>query len=139
MTLSGDKRGEVFMNQDPIRMCLERMGGALSTTNLPDLVDCWELPAMILTDEGAIALTEADSLVSLFARAAQGYQSQGLVATRSELELVEPLSEKLTAVEVGWRGFDAAGPQQANERSNYMLRLGADGQQRIRVALTKTK
>lgn len=139
MTLSGDKRGEVFMNQEPIRTCLERIGEALSTNKLRDLVDCWELPALILSDEGAIALTEADSLVSLFARAAQGYQSQGLVATRPQLERVEPLSEKLTAVEVRWPAFDAAGIQQASERSHYILRLGEDGQQRIRVALTKTK
>ncbi len=127
------------MNQESIRMCLERIGQALSTNNLRDLTDCWEFPALILSDDGAIALTEANTLESLFARAAQGYQSQGLVATRPELERVEPLSEKLTAIEVRWPTFDAAGTEKASERSHYILRLGEDGQQRIRVALTKTK
>ena len=127
------------MNQESISKCLERIGQALSTNNLRDLADCWEFPALILSDEGAIALTEANSLESLFARAAEGYQSQGLVATLPELERVELLSEKLTAIEVRWPTFDAAGTEQASERSHYILRLGEDGQQRIRVALTRTK
>lgn len=127
------------MNQESIGRCLERIGQALSTNNLQDLADCWEFPALILSDEGASALTEANQLLSLFARAASGYQSQGLVATRPELERVEPLSEKLTAVEVRWPSFDAAGTEQASERSHYILRQGEDGEPRIRVALTKTK
>ena len=127
------------MNHESISKCLERIGHALSTNDLRDLADCWEFPALILSDEGAITLTEANSLESLFAGAAEGYQSQGLVATRPELERVEPLSEKLTAVEVRWPTFDAAGTEQASERSHYILRLGEDGQQRIRVALTRTK
>jgi hypothetical protein len=127
------------MDHESIKRCLERIGQALSTNNPRDLADCWEFPALILSDEGVIALTEADSLVSLFARAAEGYQSQGLIATRPELERVEPLSEKLTAVEVRWPTFDAAGAEKASERSHYILRLGEDGEPRIRVALTKTK
>ena len=127
------------MNQESIRSCLERVGQALSTNDLRDLADCWEFPALVLSDEGAIALTEAGPLESFFARAAEGYRSQGLVATRPELERVEPLSEKLTAVDVRWPTFDAAGTEKASERSHYLLRLGEDGQQRIRVALTRTK
>lgn len=40
------------MNQEPIRTCLERIGQALSTNNLRDLADCWEFPALMLSDEG---------------------------------------------------------------------------------------
>jgi hypothetical protein len=39
---------------------------------------------------------------------------------------------------VRWPAFDAAGTERASERSHYILRLGYDGQPRIRVALTRT-
>jgi len=127
------------MNQESITSCLERVGQALSTSNLPGLASCWAFPALVLFDEGAITIADADSLQALFARMAQGYQSQGLVATRPELERVEPLSEKVTAVDVRWPTFDAVGTEKASERSHYLLQLGEDGEPRIRVALTRTR
>lgn len=127
------------MNQESITRCLERVGQAISTSNLPDLTSCWAFPALVLSDEGAITIADADSLQVLFARMAQGYQSQGLVATRPELERIEPLSEKLTAVDVRWPTFDAAGIEKAVERSHYLLQLGEDGEPHIRVALTRTR
>jgi hypothetical protein len=127
------------MSQESLTRCLERVGQAISTSNWPDLANCWAFPALVLSDEGAITIADADSLQALFARMAQGYQSQGLVATRPELERIEPLSEKLTAVDVRWPTFDAAGTEKAVERSHYLLQLGEDQQQRIRVALTRTR
>jgi hypothetical protein len=126
------------MNEEPIRKCLERVGLAISTSNLPDLANCWAFPALVLSDEGAITLAEAGSLQSLFARMVEGYRASGLVATRPELERIEPLSEKLTAVDVRWPTFDASGTEKASERSYYLLQLGEDGEPRIRVALTRS-
>jgi hypothetical protein len=133
------KRDEVLMNEEQIRRCLDRIGQALSAGDLRGIADCWEVPALVLSDEGAITITEASEIESFFTRAVEWYRSQGLMATRPELERVEPLSEKLTAVDVRWPTFDAAGTEKASERSHYILRLGEDGQQRIQVALTRTR
>ncbi len=127
------------MNEQSIRRCLEHIGQALSAADPHGIADCWALPALVLSDEGAIVLTEAGQIESFFTRAIEGYRSQGLTATRPQLERVEPLSEKLTSVDVRWPTFDATGAEKASERSHYILQLGEDGQQRIQVALTRTR
>jgi hypothetical protein len=127
------------MNEEPIRRCLDHIGQALSSGDLRGIADCWEVPALVLSDQGTIIVTEAGEVESFLARAVEWYRSQGLMATKPELERIEPLSEKLTSVDVRWPTFDATGTEKASERSHYILHLGEDGQQRIRVALTRTR
>lgn len=93
---------------------------------------------MILSDEGAAVLAEANQIENLFAGATEWYRSQGLVSTKPELERVDMLSEKLASVDVRWPAFDGSGQEKSSERSHYILQIGQDGQVRIRVALTRT-
>jgi hypothetical protein len=126
------------VNEDKIRRLLERLGTALSTGDLAGISNCWEVPALVLSDEGAIAVAATGEIEAFFAQAAEWYRSQGLVSTRPELERVEMLSEKLASVDVRWLAFDSSGQEKSSERSHYMLQLGKDGQAHIRVALTRT-
>ncbi len=126
------------MNEDQIRRMLELLGLALSTGDLKAVANCWAVPALVLSDEGAIAVAELHEIEAFFARAAEWYRSQGLVATRPEVERVDQLSDKLSAVDVRWPTFDSAGAERASERSHYVLQLGDDGQPRIRLALSRT-
>ena len=126
------------MDEDQIRRFLERYGRALSAGDLREIAACWEVPALVLADESATAVAEAREIERFFAHAVEWYRSQGLASTAPHLERVEPLSAKLAAVDVRWPAFDAAGTERASERSHYILRLGYDGQPRIRVALTRT-
>jgi hypothetical protein len=129
----------VTMNDDQIQRFLERLGHAMSVGDLAEVAQCWDVPALVLTDDSAIAISDSAELKPFFARAAEGYRSQGLVATRPELERVEPLTARLTAVDVRWPTFNAAGAEQSSERSHYIVWHGDDGQPRIRVALTRTR
>jgi hypothetical protein len=126
------------MNNEEIRALLERLGQALSAGDLRGTSNCWEVPAVVLSDEGATVLADAGAIEKLFARATEWYRSRGLVSTRPELEGVDVLSEKLTAVDVRWPAFDASGQEKSSERSHYILQIGKDGKVRIRVALTRT-
>jgi len=126
------------MNEDKIRDVLERIGVALSTSNLQALSNCWEVPALVLSDEGAIAVTEVSEIEKFFAQATEWYHSQGIRSTKAELERVEALSESLAAVDVRWPSFDASGAEKYSEHSHYIIQVGNDGQARIRVALTRT-
>jgi hypothetical protein len=126
------------VHEEQIRRCLDRLAQALTAGDARAAVDCWDLPALVLSDQGALVVTEAGAIERFFAQNIDWYRAHGLRATTPQLERVEPLSEKLTAVDVRWPAFDVAGTEQASERSHYILRLGEDGQQRIRVALTRT-
>lgn len=126
------------MNEDKIKSLLEQVGTALSTGDLPGIVNCWEVPALVLSDEGAHAVSEAAEIERFFGQATEWYHAQGLVSTRPELERVEALSESLASVDVRWPSFDAAGNEKFSERSHYLIQVGKDGRARIRVALTRT-
>ena len=126
------------MSDETIRGLLGRLGQALSAGDLRGVSICWEVPAVILSDEGAAVLAEANQIEKLFAGATEWYRSQGLVSTKPELERVDMLSEKLASVDVRWPAFDGSGQEKSSERSHYILQIGQDGQVRIRVALTRT-
>lgn len=134
----GDTLETVTMDEDQIRQFLERYGQAMSAGDLPGISNCWEVPALVLSDEGAIPVAEAGEIERFFTQAVDWYRSQGLTATRPQLERAERLSERLTSVDVRWSAIDALGAEKSSERSRYILRLGEDGQHRIRVALTKS-
>ena len=127
------------MDSDKIKQLLERLGRTLSAGDLRGLSNCFEFPAVFLSDDGATILADASQLEKLFAQATDWYRSRGLVSTRPELERVDMLSEMLAVVDVRWPAFDASGQEKSSERSHYILRLGTDGQAYVRVALTRTK
>jgi hypothetical protein len=126
-----------LMDEGQIKSMLERYGIALSTGDIPGIAYCWEVPALVLSDEGAIAVSAIEGVEEFFRQAVGWYQSQGLTLTKPELERVDKLSEKLASVDVCWPGFDADGNEKYSERSHYIISLGKDEQVRIRVALTR--
>jgi hypothetical protein len=126
------------MDDDTIRPFLERYGDALSRGHLAEVAGCWAVPALVLSDEGAIAVSDPAEIERFFSQAVAWYQAQGWVSTKPELQRVERLSEQLIAVDVRWPTFDALGTEQFSERSYYLLQWDAGGQPRIRVALTRS-
>ena len=125
------------VNQDQVKQPLERYDEALSTGDLASITGCWEVPGLVLADDGAITMSDKGQLEGFFARAIGWYQSRRLMATRPELERAVALTERLTLVTVRWPSFDHAGIERPSERSHYILRLGNDGRHRIQVALTE--
>jgi hypothetical protein len=126
------------MNEDQIKDMLERLGTALSAGDLAGVSNCWELPALVLSDEGAIAITEARQIEEFFGQAIGWYQSQGMTSTRPELKRVDPMTDRLVGVDVRWPAFDDSGNEIFSEVSHYILYLVADEQIRLRVAMTRT-
>jgi hypothetical protein len=96
------------------------------------------LPALVLSDSGAIPVSEAAEVERFFGAAVKAYHAQGLLSTRPDVQRIEQLSDGLTAVDVRWPSFDAAGVEKASERSYYILAAGEDGQPRIRVTLPRS-
>jgi hypothetical protein len=126
------------MDDDQIRRMLERLGQALSTGDVKGVASCWAVPSLVLSENGATPVAALSEVETFFAQAIEWYRSRGLVSTKPEVERIERLSDRLSAVDVRWPAFDSAGREQAAERSHYLLQRGDDGQPRIRVALTRT-
>lgn len=114
---------------------LEGYGQALSTGNLPGIVNCWEVPALVLSDQGARAVIETAEIEQFFAGAVEWYHAQGVVATKPSLVEIKKLSERLVFVDTRWSVIDATGEERPGEHSNYILSISDDGQPRIRVAI----
>jgi hypothetical protein len=127
-----------MINKDDVKKLLERIGTALSSGDLPGAVNCWEIPALLLSDEGARAVSESVEFEEFYRQATEWYHQQGLMSTRPEIGKIEILSETLASADVRWPSFDAQGKEKSSERSHYLIQLGKDGQARIRVALSRT-
>lgn len=125
------------MLKDQILQMLEEYGQALSAGDFSLIANRWVTPALVLSDEGALPVTDISEVERFFAGAAEWYHSQGIVATRPEIVRLDVLSERLAAVDVRWPSYDAEGNEHMSELSHYILELGRDDQFRIRVALTR--
>lgn len=127
------------MDKAAAEKLFDRLGDAISRSDLASVSGCFAVPAMILSDEGTILLEDRQQIEKIFAQAMQWYHSQGLRATRPDIERSEELSEAMVSVDVRWPAFDASGTEKSSERSRYLVRRGSDGQPYIQVALSRTK
>lgn len=126
------------LNDTQIANVLERLGEALSAGDMRGISSCWEVPSLVLSEDGAIAVAGKEEIENFFVKAKDWYHSRGLVSTRPEIERVDRFSANLASVDVRWPAFDASGKEKSSERSHYLMQVGKDGQPRIRVALTRT-
>jgi hypothetical protein len=121
--------------ENVVRRFLDGYGQALSTGNLPGIVNCWGLPALVLSDQGARAVSETTEIEQFFAGAVEWYHAQGVVATKPGLLEINRLSDRLVFVDTRWSVIDATGEEKPGEHSNYILSISDDDQPRIRVAI----
>jgi hypothetical protein len=130
-----------FMVQDrerTVEAMLERLGRALSDGDAKSIPSCWQVPAFVLSDEGARCVNAPDEIETFFRQAIGWYRNQGLVATRARLIALQQLSPRLASADVRWTAFDAEGRERTHETSRYLLRLDDDGEPRIQVAVSLT-
>jgi hypothetical protein len=115
---------------------LSRYGEALGSGDVDTIARCWEVPALVLTDEGARAVGAEAEIETFFRGAVAWYRAQGGVAAEARAIESEPIGDRLLSVDVTWAALDARGVVTATEHSLYILRLDDRGDPRIRVAIT---
>ena len=126
------------MLQDQILTMLAAYGQALSSGKFDIIANSWTVPALVLSDQGTLLVSDIREVEKFFAGATEWYHQQGIVSTRPEIVHTDVMTEHLVAADVRWPSFDADGVEKMTELSHYILELGADNQLRIRVALTRT-
>jgi hypothetical protein len=125
------------MTRAQVLELVERIGAALSAGDAKTLAGLWDLPALLLADQGARPVTAREEVEAFFERAIADYRSRGIFGTRGELNGFEPLSERLAWADITWPNLDEEGTAAGGERSFYLVRLGEDGQARIQVAMSR--
>ena len=127
--------GQEF-DRGSVEAMLQRVGRALSEGHPEQIPPCWQLPAFVVSDDGARCISAAEEIENFFRQAITWYHNQGLMATRPTLLALQQLSPRIASVDVRWIGLDAQGREKTNETSRYVLHRGDDGQPRIQVAMS---
>jgi ketosteroid isomerase-like protein len=112
---------------------------ALSAGDGAALAGMYEIPGLVVSDQGGQPVSSPDQVAEFFAAAAAQYHDAGLAGTRPEYVSIEQLSEQLCTADVRWIGIDADGRATGHkEYSMYVLRRGEDGVVRIQVAVIRS-
>lgn len=88
---------------------LRRDGAALSTGDGAGVGRCWQVPVLVVANQGARAVLAMEEVEAFFAAAVAWNGDQGLVSTVPEVRRVERLSMELVTVDATWSAQDAGG------------------------------
>jgi hypothetical protein len=129
------------MNTKPeIEQLLTNTADALGRGDASAVAELWEVPALVLSEQGAVPVAARAEVESFFTSAIADYRSRGLFGVRPKLLACTQLSASLYAVNVRWQSLDVAGVEEgSSEESHYILQRCADGQYRFRVALSRNQ
>jgi ketosteroid isomerase-like protein len=119
-----------------VQRFLERYAQALTAGDGKTIATMWEVPALVLHDQSALAVSTSEEVEKFFNAAVTQYRAQGIAATRADVTSIAWLSGRIAMVEVRWPYLDASGREIGNaETSTYTLRLDDRGEPRVRVAI----
>lgn len=122
--------------EESIRDMLQRFARAFTTGDGQGTADCWEVPALVASDDGTRAVGSLQEVGAFFGGAAAQYNAKGITGTRADVQCIEWHTPKLASVTVRWPYLDAQGRELgASEASTYLVRMGAKGEARIFAVL----
>ena len=117
---------------------LEEIGVALSTGDAASVASFWDVPAIVLADEGARAVASRVEVEAFFAASIEWYRRRGTPSAHPILDRVDPISDRVAAVDVRWMGDGEDGDERSVESSHYLMRTGDDGVPRVQAALSRS-
>lgn len=124
------------MEADILAM-LDQIAVALIAGDARAVAAHWAMPALVLGNDGAIAVHNPVEIERFFSQSIEVYRSKGTATTAPRDVRIEKLSDRLASVDVSWPSYDKDGLQIASERSVYIVWIDGKGQAKIRAALTR--
>jgi hypothetical protein len=126
-----------MVTEAEVRAFLVDYGAALGRSDLAAVTAAWQVPAMILADQGARLVSEAAAITQFFGAAVPWYRSQGLMGVHLAEARIEPLGERLVEVDARWAAYGADGAPRpdGDEHSRYILYQDDEGKLRFLVAI----
>ncbi|MGH3090337.1 MAG: VOC family protein [Rubrobacteraceae bacterium] len=108
---------------ESLRNFFVRYGEALAGGDLPGISRCYEVPALVMSDEGSIPVASREEIEAAFDGAAERHRSRGLVAARPEIISSEEITARISSVDVGWDYLDEQGNSAEQDGYRYIVRL----------------
>lgn len=111
-------------DEDAVRAMLQRFARAFTSGDGPGSAACWEVPALVVADEGTRAVGTLDEVAAFFGGAATEYHAQGVTGTRVDVRRIDWHTSRLASVTVRWPWLDAQGAEVGRaESSVYVVRF----------------
>ena len=120
-----------------IRDALDRIGAALSSADAQAVAALWDMPGLVLADQGARQIETREEVSAFFEASIRAYRNRGTPTAIPELDDITWITSRVAAVRVDWIGVDAGGLATDRESSFYLMRIGDDGVARIHVAMPR--
>ena len=97
---------------------------------------CWEVPALIVSDDGTKAVASLDEVGAFFGGAAKQYTDKGTMSTRADVQSITWITDKVATVQVRWPYLDKDGKAQGtSESSTYVMRFVDDDTPKINTTM----
>lgn len=114
-------------NEDAIRDLLQRFARAFTTGDGEGAARCWEVPALVVHEQGTRAVAASSEVAAFFGGAQAQYHAQGVHGTRADVQCIEWHSASLASVTVRWPWLDGEGRELGKaESSVYLVRVRGD-------------
>ncbi|MEO6396194.1 MAG: hypothetical protein ABIO40_09835 [Devosia sp.] len=98
---------------------------ALASRDAKGIARYWGVPALVLSDEGAIAVTKSAETEAFFAASMEQYKN--VVAAKARIENTVHLADSVAACEIAWEHRDATGTPIGGEAGYYLLKRSESG------------
>jgi hypothetical protein len=122
--------------EQDLQSMLETFARAFTRGDGKTAATCWEVPALVVADQGTKAVATLSEVEDFYGGAAKQYNDMGITDTRPEVQSATWLTDRLASVHVRWPYLDAKGQARPeSEASTYVIRIGDDGRPRINVVV----
>jgi len=115
----------------------DEMAHALLLRDGDGVAAMYDVPALIISDDGVHAVSSSEEAAKFFGSAKDEYNALGVVDMRPDVIDLERIGAKLYVATVRWPHLDASGREVASESSDYTLRRDDKGRLKIRSVLMR--
>ncbi len=123
---------EVTPGRREIGHMLAAFAQALSLGDGRAVAALWEVPALLISDEGTRAVSSLDEVAMFFEGASKDYLARGVFGTRPEIQRLAWVTDRIVSVTVRWPHLSADGRELGRaESSTYILRRNQQEQLRV--------
>lgn len=124
-----------LVHEDDVRQWFDDYARALTSGDREAIAAMWEVPALLVSDQGVRAMASSEEIAKVFLGARGMYALRGIVDTRPDLQLVEWLTERIVTVRVRWPLFDELHRELGATSSVYTLIRERTGDLKLRVMI----
>lgn len=105
----------------PVQAFLEKYAVALTSYSAEAIVEFYQTPLAVYSDNGVLLVTEMSEVISFWKEGVKPYQAQGIQEAKPSILTEEKLAETIYVSKVNWSNFDGTGQKIAEETNFYIL------------------